>query len=152
MPKVTVTDAKGLVQSKGSGLAVASAATFTGNLNAAAGVTLGTQSLSGPGVCSVVTPITLLTSTAGTEAVTLAAGTAVGQVKYVIHDVDGGSSVLTVTSPLSVAGAVNTLTFTTVGETATFVWTGTGWALVGRAGFANANATSVADYPAITSV
>jgi hypothetical protein len=53
---------------------------------------------------------------------TLADGHTIGQIKTVIHDVDGGSGVMTPTN--FVDGS--TVTFTTLGESWTGMWTAAG--------------------------
>lgn len=141
MPKVTYTATKGLVQEGGSGTQFADSS-----------FAVGVESLSGAGACSPTIPVTLLTSTGAGEAVTLADGSVAGQLKYIIYAVDGGTSVLTITTPLSVSAAVNTITFTAAGECVGLVWTGSAWALLSRTAMANAAAGAVAGYPAITSV
>jgi hypothetical protein len=87
--------------------------------------TVAAQALSGAGAVNVTSYLTKYTSTAGAEALTLAAGTQIGQRKRVSHVVDGGSGVLTATF---VGGT--TITFTTVAEYADLMWTGTAWAVL----------------------
>ena len=140
MPKVTYTSKKGLVQKAGGGFNIGSGP-----------LSLATETLSGAGALNPAVPVTLLTSTGAGQAVTLADGTEAGQVKYVIYNVDGGTSVLTIATPLSVSAAVNTITFTAVGECITLIWTGSAWALVSRTAMADAAAAAVAGYPAISS-
>lgn len=83
----------------------------------------GIDSLSGAGVVSASKYLTNYTSTGAAQALTLAAGNVVGQLKKVKHIVDGGSGVLT---PSALEGGT-TITFTTVGETAVLMWNGTKW-------------------------
>ena len=91
--------------------------TVTGAMAAA------TQALSGAGAANVTTTTTKLTTTGAGNAVTLANGTD-GQIKTILHDVDGGSAVLT---PATKTG-FTTITFTNVGETATLQYATTrGW-------------------------
>lgn len=92
---------------------------FTGN----------TQALSGAGAVNVTTAVTALTTTGAAQALTLANGT-VGQVKTIVHVVDGGSAVLTPTTKIG----FSTITFTAVGETVTLVYTSVGWAITGISG------------------
>lgn len=87
--------------------------------------TTAAQALSGPGAVNVTSFLTKYTSTAGAEALTIAAGTQIGQRKKVSHVVDGGSGVLTGTF---VGGT--TITFTTVGEFSDLMWNGTAWAVL----------------------
>ena len=69
--------------------------------------------------------VTSLTTTGSAQALTLADGTA-GQLKTIVHAVDGGSAVLTPTTKIG----FSTITFTAVGESATLVYTAAGWAIV----------------------
>ena len=85
---------------------------------------LGVQSLSGAGAVDVTNGLTSLTSTGSAQALTLANGTA-GQVKIIVHTVDGGSAVLTPTTKIG----FSTITFTGVGESASLVYTSAGWAI-----------------------
>jgi len=85
----------------------------------------GVQALSGAGAVNLTTLITSLTTTGAAQALTLADGTA-GQIKIIVHTVDGGSAVLTPTTKIG----FSTITFTAVGESATLVYTAAGWAIV----------------------
>lgn len=83
------------------------------------------QALSGAGAVNVTAFLTNFTSTGAAEALTLASGTQTGQRKKVYHIVDGGSGVLTA---VFVGGT--TITFTTVGEFADLIWTGSAWGVL----------------------
>jgi len=85
-----------------------------------------TQALSGAGAIDVVSSITEITSTGASEALTLADGTE-GQLKFLIHVTDGGSSILTPTN----FGSGSTLTFTDAGDAATLLFTNGNWYAVG---------------------
>ena len=105
---------------------------FINNLPSFIGYENSIQSLSGAGAVDVTSAVTLLTSTGAAEAITLADGTVKGQTKTIIHDVDGGSMVLT---PTSVAG-YSTITFTDVGDAVQLMWSSTvggsnGWVIIG---------------------
>ena len=89
----------------------------------------GVQSLSGAGAVDVTTLVTPLTSTGAAQALTLADGTA-GQIKVIVHAVDGGSAVLTPTTKIG----FSTITFTAVGDSVTLAYVSTGWAVVGSKG------------------
>jgi hypothetical protein len=84
------------------------------------------QALSGAGAINVTTSATFLTSTGVLDALTLANGTA-GQIKYIVHQVDGGSAILTPTSKIG----FTTITFTNVGDSVTLIYTAAGWSIVG---------------------
>ena len=81
------------------------------------------EAISGPNALSIVKYLSNVTSTGAGDAMTLADGTVIGQMKKIVHVVDGGSFVLTPTTFLD----GTTITFTTVGETAILQWDGTGW-------------------------
>jgi hypothetical protein len=81
------------------------------------------QALSGAGAVSVATHQTNATSTGAAQALTLADGTIVGQLKIVTHVVDGGSLVLT---PANLSDGA-TITFTNVMEKWVGLWNGTNW-------------------------
>ena len=85
-----------------------------------------TNTLSGAGAVSVLTGVTLVTTTGVAQALTLADGS-VGQTKTIIHDVDGGSAILTPTTKTG----FSTVTFTNAGETVTLMFTsGRGWVVI----------------------
>jgi hypothetical protein len=88
------------------------------------------DTLSGAGAIPVTTPVTLFTSTGAAQALTLANGTA-GQRKTIVHDVDGGSGILTPTTKTG----FSTVTFTNAGDTVTLQYfTTRGWMVVGSYG------------------
>jgi hypothetical protein len=93
------------------------------------GVVLGTQSLSGAGAVDITNAFTSLTTTGASQALTLANGTA-GEIKVIVHTVDGGSAVLTPATPLGFA----TITFTNAGDSAMLIYTAAGWAIIGSRG------------------
>ena len=84
------------------------------------------ETRTGAGAVNVTSYLTLLVSTGVAQAITLANGTSIGQMKKIKHYTDGGSMVLT---PANLA-AGTTITFTTVGEVALLQWNGTDWAVL----------------------
>ena len=84
------------------------------------------QVLAGAGAVNVTSTLTEFESTGAAEALTLADGSEVGQIKTVVHNVDGGSGVLTPAN--FVDGA--TITFTTLAEAWTGMWTAAGWVTI----------------------
>jgi len=92
-------------------------------------VVLSTQSLSGAGAVNITDAFTSLTTTGAAQALTLANGS-VGEVKVIVHTVDGGSAVLTPTTKIG----FTTITFTAVGDAATLIYTSAGWAVIGSKG------------------
>ena len=97
---------------------------FIGFSNSVENITDGTQAAIG-----ITTALTLLASNGSNTATTLADGTVVGQIKIIVHDVDGGNSILAVTDALGFAD----LDFVDDGDTAMLMWTGTtGWALLSQ--------------------
>jgi hypothetical protein len=95
------------------------------------------QALSGAGAINVTSFLTMFTSTGAAQALTLANGTQIGQIKKIWHVVDGGSGVLT---PTSLSGGT-TITFTTAGEFATLIWNGTAWVAIELANYTAAGAS-----------
>lgn len=88
-------------------------------------VVLGTQSLSGAGAVDVTNAFTSLTTSGVSQALTLANGV-VGELKYIVHAVDGGSAVLTPTTKIG----FSTVTFAAVGDSVTLIYTSAGWAIL----------------------
>ena len=96
---------------------------FIGFSNSVENITDGIQAAIG------ITTAVSLFETAGSNATTLADGTVIGQIKIIVNDVDGGTSVCTVTDGLGHIA----LNFANDGDTATLLWTGTtGWALLSQ--------------------
>ena len=97
---------------------------FIGFSNSYENITDGIQAAVG-----ITTALTLLASSGTDTATTLADGTVIGQIKVIVHDVDGGNSILAVTDALGFAD----LDFVDDGDTAMLMWTGTtGWALLSQ--------------------
>ena len=97
---------------------------FIGFSNSVENITDGIQAAVG-----ITTAVTLLASSGSNTATTLADGTVVGQIKIIVHDVDGGNSLLAVTAALGFAD----LDFVDDGDTAMLMWTGTtGWAILSQ--------------------
>ena len=93
---------------------------FIGFSNSIEDISDGTQT-----AISVSTAVTLL-QTAGSNATTLANGTVQGQIKIIVNDQDGGTSVLTPQSRLGYAD----LNFTDDGDAVICMRTGTAWAVL----------------------
>lgn len=107
----------------GNGTAATNVAIGGGNINAGGTIIGGIQALSGAGAVNVTTQTTALTTSGVAQALTLANGTA-GQTKTIIHDVDGGSAVLTPTTKTG----FSTVTFNNAGDTVTLQYLTTrGW-------------------------
>ena len=97
---------------------------FIGFSNSYENITDGIQAAVG-----ITTALTLLASSGSNTATTLADGTVIGQIKVIVHDTDGGNSILAVTDALGFAD----LDFVDDGDTAMLMWTGTtGWALLSQ--------------------
>ena len=97
---------------------------FIGFSNSVENITDGIQAAVG-----ITTAVTLLASSGSNTATTLADGTVIGQIKIIVHDVDGGNSILAVTDALGFAD----LDFVDDGDTAMLMWTGTtGWAILSQ--------------------
>ena len=97
---------------------------FIGFSNSVENITDGIQAAVG-----ITTALTLLASSGTDTATTLADGTIIGQIKIIVHDVDGGNSILAVTDGLGFAD----LDLVDDGDTAMLMWTGTtGWAILSQ--------------------
>ena len=92
-------------------------------------VILSAQSLSGAGAVDITNAFTSLTTTGAAQALTLANGS-VGEIKVIVHTVDGGSAVLIPTTKIG----FSTVTFTDVGDSAMLIYTSAGWAIIGSKG------------------
>ena len=90
------------------------------------------------GAISITTAVTLLGLESTNGATTLANGTVVGQMKTIIADTDQGASTLTPQTRLGFLA----IKFVDDGDTATLMWTGAKWGIVG---FADVGADIVAD-------
>lgn len=95
---------------------------FIGFSNSIEDISDGTQA-----ALSVATAVTLL-QTAGSNATTLADGTVVGQLKIIINDTDGGTSVCTPADPMGYAD----INFVDDGDAVILMWTGSSWAVIGQ--------------------
>lgn len=84
----------------------------------------------GAGAISVLTRTTNVVSTGAAQAMTLAAGTRIGQRKTLFHFTDGGSAVVT---PAAVSGYA-TVTLTAVRDWVELEWNGTAWLAVAWGG------------------
>lgn len=79
--------------------------------------------VSGPGTLSVDAYVSNIETIGTADAFVMGDGYIKGQVKRVVHYIDGGSAVLT---PSNLSGGT-TLTFSTVGEFVEMYWNGTDW-------------------------
>lgn len=122
-----------------SGTTALSGATTLSNL------ILGNETLTAAGAASILVPLTLINAGSDGIAITLANGTTAGQVKIFtsLH----ATNAATIT-PATTDGAYATFTLTNIGESVNCVWTGTGWAIIGRnSGAVHSSATGVVGYP-----
>jgi len=93
----------------------------------ASAVITGSATLSGAGAIPITTSLVKFTSTGAAQALTLANGVD-GQRLTIVHDVDGGSGVLTPTTKTG----FTTVTFTNAGDTVSLVYVTTrGWMVTG---------------------
>jgi len=154
MPSVKYNKAQGLKQSTGTGFAVND---VVAKLNS--GLALGVEKQTGAGALSTTTPISLIDTTGGAAAITLAAqgDNLPGTVKTIVFVKDAGDATLTIAAS-SFAGAANTYTFSAVGQTLALVWvcdedgTAVGWAELSRGAGAAAGATAVVGLPVAATV
>lgn len=88
------------------------------------------QSVTGAGAANVTSPITYVTTNGVAQVLTLADGTAIGQIKCIVLIVDGGDCVLT---PATFADGT-TLTFADANDFVVLVWGATGWRVIVNVG------------------
>ena len=94
--------------------------------------------------CSTTIPVTIIDND-GDEAITLANGTTVGQVKVFIS-----STANTVTlTPATTAGAYSTIATTNIGETYILMWCADGWAVLSRTSGDTQDSNTVDDIPVL---
>ena len=154
MPKVSYSKSKGLKQATGTGFEVKEV-----HLKASGGLALGVERVTGAGALSTSVPVSLIDTTGGACAITLAAAdnNFPGAIKTIVMVKDAGNAVLTIAAS-AFAGASNTYTFTDVGQTLTLMHvqdedgTAVGWAEISRGSGANAGATAVAGLAAASTV
>ena len=130
MPKTVISDAKGVVNSAGSGTTISNAVTFGDAITLGAALVGSIDTRAEAGAVSLTSLITLVTTTSS-RAITLAAGTA-GQVKIITMTVDGGDATLTPAG--GILGGSTTITFGDVGDTVVLVYTGAKWAIASNVG------------------
>ncbi len=115
-------------------------------IKSAAGLSLATEAIGAAGAASITVPISLVTADGADMAVTLANGTVAGQLKHFIQVSDANSHKVT---PATTAGAYTKVTSTLAGDSVTFIWTGSAWAILSRASGAAAGATAVVGMPIV---
>lgn len=153
MPKTTIDDARGIVVEPGSGTVFSNAAVFSNAVAVAPGAGLtangffagfipnaASGSLVGAGAIDVTSYTTFLNTTGGAVAMTLADGTASGQIKRLFLAVDGGDATVTIASAIS--ASTNVIVFSNVGDVADLMWTGTAWRILGAYNVASGNAAT----------
>ena len=82
------------------------------------------QDITGAGACNVTSFYTAIT-TDSADAMTLAAGTELGQLKKIQMIVDGGNGTLTIANPVS--ASLDVITFADAGDYVMCIWNGTAW-------------------------
>ena len=86
------------------------------------------QNITGAGACNVTSYYTAIT-TDSADAMTLAAGTELGQLKKIqAVDVSSGTPTLTIADPKS--ASLDVITLETLGDYCVLIWTGTAWRVV----------------------
>ena len=93
------------------------------------------QDLSGAGAANVTAYHTRWTTT-GAQALTLAAGTELGQLKKITLVVDGGNGTLTIADPVS--ASLDVVTFADAGDQIELIWNGTAWRIFAMEGSVDA--------------
>ena len=110
------------------------------------GLVLGTESIGAAGALSTTIPVSLVTAAGADQAMTLADGSTVGQIK-ILYAVSTANSWKC--TPTTTDGAWAKITFTTIGENAILMWSGNGWSVISRGSGATAAADAVEGYGVI---
>jgi hypothetical protein len=129
MAKLVYTPAKGLIEEPGSGLEIKGVPITVNQESVSVGAS-GTATLSNHGV-------TLITTTGGGSAtgnLTLPDGTAPGEMKLIVLEVDDGNALVSVTS--HVTSDPEVFTAADAGDCLVLVWEGTQWNTVQLGGWA----------------
>jgi hypothetical protein len=108
------------------------AQTFAGNQTFSGAIITSTQTLSGAGAVDIVNTATAFTSTAASNALTLANG-ANGQIKTVVYVAEAAALDTGILTPTTRVG-YSTITFTSVGDSVTLQYFTQGWAVIGVRG------------------
>jgi hypothetical protein len=139
MPSVVYSPGEGLVQYPGSGFSVdgstgiASSVCFAGFIPAAAPETV---TASGP--VSVLCHTSYVDVAAGSAALELGNGSAVGQLKRIMMVSDGRDATISV----SRGNQLSQIVFTNAGDIAELIWTNVGWSLMSAHNVAIGNTLS----------
>jgi hypothetical protein len=153
MPKVVYTPAKGLVQQTGTGFEISNVAIAA---STSSGVTCDgffagfipnavSETKTTAGAVSVAAYQSFIGTAAGALDMSLASGTAAGQLKKIMMHTDAGTNV---TLTLTAAAGFNTVVFSNVGDTVDLLWTGTSWRILGAYNVAAGNIAT----PALSTV
>ena len=116
-----------------------------GNLLADDSAILGTETVTeAADACSITVPVTIIDND-GDEALSLADGATVGQLKIFISSTNN-----TVTlTPATTAGGYSTIATTNIGETYLLMWTADGWAVLSRTSGDTQDSNTVDDIPVL---
>ena len=141
MPKVVYTAAKGLTQETGSGFQVDATVGVTNGGFYAGFIPNAAPSTVTSGAVSVANYMSYLSVT-GTQTFTLAAGTAVGQLKKIMCIVAASTPNGTLTIANPVSASTDTVLFTALGDTVDLMWNGSAWRILGAYNVASGNVTT----------
>jgi len=140
MPKVVYTAAKGLVQETGSGFELDTSVGLTnGGFVAGFIPDAALDTRTDAGAVSVTSYMTYVVTT-GAAAITLANGTAAGQLKKIMMSVDAGDATLTIATPFS--AGTNQVVFSNIGDTVELLWTGSYWRILAAHNVAAGNTST----------
>ena len=116
-----------------------------GNLLADDSVILGVETVdTAADACSITVPVTIIDND-GDEALSLADGATVGQLKIFISSTNN-----TVTlTPATTAGGYSTIATTNIGEVYMLMWCSDGWAVISRASGDTQAENAVDDIPTL---
>ena len=132
------------LQSKAKQLAPGFSGLF-GNVLVDDSAILGTETVTEAATaCSTTIPVTIIDND-GDEAISLANGTNVGQLKIFISSTNN-----TVTlTPATTAGGYSTIATTNIGETYILMWCSDGWAVLSRTSGDTQDSNTVDDIPVL---
>lgn len=140
MPKVVYTSSKGLVQETGSGFQLDTSVGLTnGGFVAGFVPDAALDTRADAGAVSVASYMTYVTTT-GPAAITLADGTAAGQLKKIMMSVDGGDATLAIATPFSVG--TDQVVFSNIGDVVELMWTGSYWRILAAHNVAAGNTST----------
>lgn len=141
MPKVVYSATKGLVQETGSGFQLDATVGLTNGGFVAGFIPDAAPTTSASGAISVASYLTFITID-GTKAYSIAAGTAVGQLKKIMCTAAINTPAGTLTITDFVSAGTDSVLFSALGDTLDLMWNGSAWRILGAYNVASGNTSS----------